>query len=296
MMDYIKRHREVQIGLGIIVILLLAILILLIPNAPEKEKIPTEPTIIESNVNLIDEMTLSDVTNLEIQDQLVDIINSGISGEYTIGGRTVVILTTGGESSSDIEYTLKSDLDGNRIVEYKLGDTSDGEYKVRYKILEFDDTGIIVRKISNVIDYSTLTGAAEVIVFSIGSDKVIYDVANNTIIDGYETLEINGVYLAEFKDGKITQMIPKNTTEIVVTILSKVIQSNHLYNVKLQDGTTLTIYIDDLNLNENEQYTIKLSYDKSNSQFIGTVKSQGLSQEELNDIKQSVNIEEESNS
>lgn len=258
LLDYIKEHKGFVASIGIVVVLITALCLVLFVDFSGPAS--NEPTIIESNLEILNEYDkVTDEHDLKVQDGLVSCIESGVSGVYEIEGRNFVVLTTGGPSQSDIEYNIETSMDGSSVVYYKLSDNVDSETSIRYKVIEVNSPDIRVEKQKPV--NNDLNGFLPILVFEYGTDKKVYDIPNNQILD-ISIRAVPGIYMASFKDNQVDDFTDLNVVTIEnCEIIDKVVQARRLYNIKLPTNDIIQVYLDKLNLESGEIVTLDISYD-----------------------------------
>lgn len=251
----LKSSRDRLIGI-IILIVGLIVLILTGVNVYNDMK---ESKVVYGDSELINEYdNVLEITDIEVRDSIIDIIESGISGCYNIKSSNYVILTTGGDSATDIEYKIDNDTNGNTKILYKLGKEPDGKMELRYKILEFNKEVVV----SEEVEFIALkNGITTGIIYSVGDKKYFYNTIDTVEVD---SKVVDGIYAVYYEAGEIVQyekidsMVIKN-----VKITGK--NDNRNYNVELSNGAKLTMIIDSINLyidGIEMKYDILVSYDK----------------------------------
>lgn len=243
--------------LGVVIVLIgIIVMILVGVNIYNDMK---ESKVVYGDSEIINEYNnVLDITDIEVRDSMLEIIESGISGYYEIKGNNYAILTTGGDSATDIEYRIDNDTSGNTKVLYKLGQEPDGKMELRYKILEFN--GAVV--VSEEVEFIALkNGITTGIVYTVGDSKYFYNTIDTVEVD---SKLVDGIYAMYYEDGEIIK------NEKIDSILLEDIKivgrnDNRNYNVELSNGAKLTMIIDSINLyidGIEMKYDILVSYDK----------------------------------
>lgn len=245
MKEYIKKYKNIIIASGAIVALIATIIIILNIDMITRV-IKNEPIITEIKNDVINDIIIDDIESISLRDEIYNIVMSGKSGEYTIGDRNFVILTTGGKSVCKLEYDISANVDGNTVITYGNSTQSDGEYKVRYKVLEFKEPNIIIekRKLTTV-----LNGASPILIFKSDESKYIYVEATGQIIEDKDLLIVDGIYIGNFIDDKLdnTYKAPSIVLKNIEVLQRSSLASN-LFLVKLESGQMLEILMRDLDV------------------------------------------------
>lgn len=217
--------------------------------------------IVKSDVQVIAEyMDIYDIQDVLIQDELTSYIESGSSGFYHINGRSFVVLATSGKTSSDIEYTLESSVDGKLNVVYSTYGNDDGQLLQRYKIIEVNGTenDVNIIKKDLPVDNEHLSGYIAAIIFGSNDQKTCYSIVQQQIMD----IDLNGIptglYAIQLRDSKVYTYQKMETREVADVTLKHVAGRN--YVMTLPTGDQLSVSADNLNIKENEKYNVSLSY------------------------------------
>lgn len=261
LVSWVKKNKGFTFGVGIVLLILIALCLVLFTDLGRIIK--NEPKIITSNVEIIGEYKrISDVGDLELRDNILNVVNSGRSGYYEFSDRKFVILTTGGQSVSDIEYKIEGNTNGESTVYWNLSNEATSEMQIRYKVIEvtgntkvaFETKDISIKKDA----VTRITGVATFILFEDGNQKKLFNPRNNESIQT-EIKLAEGIYTISFEDGEATDY--EGCTSIEVNdckIESQVI--GRTYKVKIPSGETLTVNIDEANIRTGDTITLELSY------------------------------------
>ena len=198
-------------------------------------------------------------------------IAAGKKGVYRINNKDYVILSSGGKSESEIEYTLDSDLDGNIILEWRFSFDLDGECKIRYIVFETNNTNITIREYKDLSALSN--GLVGVILFRYGADKVIYN-TDKRVLETYNDIRnMPGLYMAEYEDGKIIKLSEIDFLDIYeCEVIELVPNSRMVYTVKLATGVELPIQLkEERYLQPGDKLDILLFYEYELDIFTGVV-------------------------
>lgn len=240
-------------------------------NKGNSETERTEALVIEPQTTVTEITNIADENDIKLQDILVDYIDSGVSGLYTVGDRHFVVLTTGDTTYGNIVYTHDVSTDGTERIIWDIETDSDvlDEPRVLYKILEVDNPNILVEK-KTTLDISNLNGYCQLVVFDAGTGNRVYSVAHNKLLD-VETLELPGVYMGEFTDGNLESMTKLGSVTVPNSVISdRVDQTTRVYKVKLGGSkVAIDVYMDNINIPIGTIENLTLEYDSALGTFKG---------------------------
>lgn len=258
--EYIKKNKKLSVGVLIIAVLIILIIaVLSINNVGIGDG---KATTISSTDSVIKEYTTMSQQEFsrETIETFTSYITTGNSGLYTIEGKNYVILTTGGQSATDIEYKAESTTDGKLHVYYKLSDIPDGENKLRYRILEVTSSEVVVSEGSGV-ESNKGNGFKQILIFKYNEEKKVYSVAERKLITA-DTWETDGAYLGTFSNGELTSCEPIDSIKVEDCIIKeKIVQSKNLYTVEIPSKDLIQVYIADKNIEIGSAVTLKLKYE-----------------------------------
>ena len=271
-MEELRKNPRALMAIGglILVVIILAIMAL---GGITINKENTDNSNKEEIVKLtVAEIDLGAEKDIKLQDMLAGYIDSGVSGVYTIGNRNFVVLTSGENNYSNIEYEVSSDPNGNNTIRWWFSTiTSDETHGISYKVLEVNKENIQIIKSNKTFDESTLNGYCEVIVYKYNDKNTIFSTKHQQSLS-IETLNTPGTYMADFIDGKLNSLTKiESVTLKDCVIIDKVAQTSRLYRVQIGDNIILDINIDKLNIDTGTTYNIKVSYDSTLGVFKGEI-------------------------
>lgn len=271
-MEELRKNPRALMAIGglILVVIILAIMAL---GGITINKENTDDSNKEEIVKLtVAEIDLGAEKDIKLQDMLAEYIDSGVSGVYTIGNRHFVVLTSGENNYSNIEYEVSSDPNGNDTIRWWFSTiTSDETHGISYKVLEVNKENIQIIKSNKTFDESTLNGYCEVIVYKYNDKNTIFSTKHQQSLS-IETLNTPGTYMADFIDGKLNSLTKiESVTLKDCVIIDKVAQTSRLYRVQIGDNIILDINIDKLNIDTGTTYNIKVSYDSTLGVFKGEI-------------------------
>lgn len=231
-------------------------------------------TKLEGITKIISEnIKLQNISDIELRSDLLDIVESGISGSYTVKNRHFVVLTTGSKSLSDITYDVELDHEYNTVIKYKISEDTDGLNSIRYKIIEFTSNDVILKEDNEqalTVDNpdGQRNGIASIMVFDSSEDsdsRNVYILEENMVDKSLSNELLNsGLYTVVFKDNKIVSNETLNYIDIYnCSIRDKIEQSRNTYNVVLPDGNILISHVNELNTDSSIRYNLRITYDTS---------------------------------
>lgn len=281
MRDIINRLKEYKI-LHIIVVIIAILLILgiYVVSNGSHENSNIQDTNLVGNVKddrlnnitkiVSENIKLQDISDIKLKSDLLDIIESGITGNYKVCNRNFVVITTGDTSFYDIQYSIELDHEYNTVVKYKFQDEIDGLDRIRYKIIEFTDSNVIIQEDTDLVINEDATdiqrnGIASALIFnsSISESKKVFILEDGIADETLNSILItDGIYTVVFKDNNIVSNERIDYMDIMdCSIQSMVEQSRNTYNIVLPDGNIIEAHIDELNLDYTIKYNLRFTYD-----------------------------------
>lgn len=266
-MEKIKQSKYIKAGLGIVITLVIALcLVLYMGNLSKPEQAEEQQEVKVEDIERLNDYsdTLSELDDAALKNELTQLIYAGANECVEIDGRYFVVISTGGESASDLEVKEEISLDGNYYLYYNFASEPDGEFKIRYKVFEYNAPVIVKRQIMTVgIEKSGFTTA---LVYQVNDKKYAYNPISN------ETEEINpnyvqGIYLFQYLDNEIVGYDKSNSIEIADCFIYKKLSSK-LFEVELPNNAVITVSFDELNIKQGTYQTLVLKYDSGFSASI----------------------------
>lgn len=256
--DKINQSKYIKAGIGIVITSVIALcLVLYIGNIYNRNK--EDKTILVDDIAQIGDYS-SSVELLDdnaLKNEIVQLIYAGTTECVEIDGRYFVIISTGGESASDLIIKEEISLDGNYYVYYSLGTKPDGENKLRYRVYEYNAPVIV--KEQTISTGTEKNGFINMIVYQVGDKKYAYNPISN------ETEEINfnymtGIYLFQYLDNEIVGYDSADSIEIDNCYIASKLSSK-LFEVRLPNSATITVSFDELNIETETYQNLLIKYE-----------------------------------
>ena len=192
-----------------------------------------------------------------LKNEIVQLIYAGDTECVEIDGRYFVIISTGGESASDLIIKEEMSLDGNYYVYYSLDTKPDGENKLRYRVYEYNAPVIVKRQ--TISTGTEKNGFINMIVYQVGDKKYAYNPISN------ETEEINfnymtGIYLFQYLDNEIVGYDSADSIEIDNCYIASKLSSK-LFEVRLPNSANITVSFDELNIEAGTYQNLLIKYE-----------------------------------